>query len=45
MKLTGLDWIVVGAYFVFSLAIGLYFRKKASESTDDFSVSGREVTV
>ncbi len=44
MKLTGLDWIVVGAYFVFSLAIGLYFRKKASSSTDDFFVSGREVT-
>src|SRR5512146_1068926 len=44
MKLTGLDWIVVGAYFVFSLAIGLYFRKKASGSTDDFFVSGRQVT-
>lgn len=44
MKLTALDWLVVAAYFVFNLAIGLYYRKKASGSTEDFFVSGREVT-
>jgi solute:Na+ symporter, SSS family len=44
MKLTFSDWLVVGAYFLVNLLIGLYYRKKASASTDDFFVSGREVT-
>jgi Na+/proline symporter len=44
MKLNLLDWIVVAGYFVVNLAIGLYYRKKASASTRDFFVSGREVT-
>ena len=44
MKLTLLDWLVVAAYFLVNLLIGLYYRKKASASTGDFFVSGREVT-
>jgi len=44
MKLTMLDWAVVAAYFLINLLIGLYYRKKASQSTGDFFVSGREVT-
>ena len=44
MKLTFLDWSVVAAYFLINLLIGLYYRKKASGSTGDFFVSGREVT-
>lgn len=44
MKLTFADWLVVGAYFLLNLLIGLYYRKKASASTDDFFVSGRQVT-
>jgi len=44
MKLTLADWIVIGAYFFINLLIGLYYRKKASASTDDFFVSGRQVT-
>ena len=44
MKLTFLDWVVVAAYFLINLLIGLYYRKKASASTGDFFVSGREVT-
>lgn len=44
MKLTFLDWSVVAAYFLINLLIGLYYRKKASRSTGDFFVSGREVT-
>jgi Na+/proline symporter len=43
MKLTVIDWVVVAAYFLVNLLIGLYYRKKASASTDDFFVSGREV--
>jgi Na+/proline symporter len=44
MKLTLADWVVVAGYFLINLLIGLYYRKKASASTDDFFVSGREVT-
>jgi len=44
MKLTFIDWSVVAAYFLFNLLIGLYYRKKASGSTEDFFVSGREVS-
>jgi len=44
MKLTYVDWLVVIAYFLINLLIGLYYRKKASASTDDFFVSGREVS-
>ncbi len=44
MKLTFIDWLVVAAYFGINLAIGLYYRKKASKSTGEFFVSGRQVT-
>jgi len=44
MKLSVADWLVVAAYFAINLGIGLYYRKKASASTGDFFVSGREVT-
>jgi len=44
MKLTIVDWIVVSAYFLINLLIGLYYRKKASASTAEFFVSGREVS-
>src|SRR5438034_11071698 len=44
MKITLADWLVVVAYFVVNLLIGLYYRKKASASTGDFFVSGREVS-
>jgi SSS family solute:Na+ symporter len=44
MRITLLDWVVVAAYFLVNLLIGLYYRKKASASTGDFFVSGREVT-
>jgi Na+/proline symporter len=44
MKLTLADWIVVVGYFLINLLIGFYYRKKASASTDDFFVSGREVS-
>jgi len=44
MKLTVLDWIVVGSYFLINLLIGLYYRKKGGSSTNEFFVSGRKVT-
>jgi SSS family solute:Na+ symporter len=44
MQLTSIDWVVIAAYFAFNLAIGIYYRKKATGSVSDFFVSGRRVT-
>lgn len=44
MKLTPVDWLVIAAYFLFCLAIGIYYRKKATKSVGDFFVSGRNVS-
>jgi Na+/proline symporter len=44
MKITYGDWLVVAAYFLVNLLIGLYYRKKASGSTGDYFLSGREVS-
>ncbi|HEV2234772.1 MAG TPA: sodium:solute symporter family protein [Terriglobia bacterium] len=44
MKITLVDWLVVAAYFLINLLIGLYYRKKAGSSTDEFFLSGREVS-
>src|SRR5215217_1714290 len=43
MTLTALDWIVIAAYFVFNLGIGLYYAQRARRSTQDFFLSGRDV--
>jgi solute:Na+ symporter, SSS family len=37
------DWIVVGLYFLFMLAVGLYFMRRASRSVADYFVSGRDL--
>jgi SSS family solute:Na+ symporter len=44
MRLAPADWLVILAYFLFNLAIGLYYRKRATKSVSDFFVSGRNVT-
>ncbi|MGS2722657.1 sodium:solute symporter family protein [Porticoccus sp. GXU_MW_L64] len=38
-----LDWVIVGLYVAFAIGIGMYFTKKASESTTDFFVAGRSL--
>jgi solute:Na+ symporter, SSS family len=43
MHLTFLDWAVIGAYFAVNLGIGLWYRKRATGSTEEFFVSGRNV--
>ncbi len=44
MQLTLVDWIVIALYFAFNLAIGLYYRRRATRSVGDFFVSGRNVS-
>ena len=41
MSLSALDWSVIAAYFLFTLAVGLGFRKRAGRSMADYFVSGR----
>ena len=43
VQLTFLDWAVVALYFLFNLAIGLYYRSRAGKSVDEFFLSGRNV--
>src|SRR3954454_11032632 len=43
MNLSILDWTVIAAYFLFNLGIGLYYARKATGSTSEFFLSGRNV--
>jgi Na+/proline symporter len=43
MNLSLLDWTVIAAYFLFNLGIGLYYARKATGSTSEFFLSGRNV--
>jgi solute:Na+ symporter, SSS family len=44
MQLTLIDWIAIAAYFLLNILIGLYYRKRATGSTEDYFVSGRDAT-
>jgi SSS family solute:Na+ symporter len=44
MRLTLVDWLAIAAYFLFNVLIGLYYRKRATASVDDYFVGGRKVT-
>src|SRR6266403_2962747 len=43
MRLTLADWVVVALYFLFNVAVGLYYKSRASQSTTEFFLSGRNV--
>src|SRR2546426_1149359 len=43
MRLTIIDWIVIGAYFALNVGIGLYYKSRASKSISEFFLSGRNV--
>jgi solute:Na+ symporter, SSS family len=44
MQLTLLDWLAIAAYFLVNIVIGLYYRRRATGSTEDYFVSGRNVS-
>jgi Na+/proline symporter len=44
MTLTLSDWWAIAAYLGITLALGLYFRRRSGRSTEDYFVSGREVS-
>jgi Na+/proline symporter len=43
MQLSAIDWAIIAGYFVLSLAIGLYYFRRAGESTGEFFVAGRDL--
>jgi solute:Na+ symporter, SSS family len=43
MTLTFIDWLVIAGYFALNLAIGLAYARRASGSTQEFFLSGRDV--
>jgi len=43
MKLEIVDWVIIAAYLVLSLLIGLYYRKRASKSLNDYFLGGRNL--
>jgi solute:Na+ symporter, SSS family len=44
LQLTLLDWLAIAAYFLANITIGLYYRRRATGSTEDYFVSGRNVS-
>jgi Na+/proline symporter len=44
VQLAVADWVIIAAYFAFNLAIGFYYRKKATGSVSDYFISGRNAT-
>ena len=43
MRLTPADWSIVALYFLFNVAVGLYYKRRASRDTAEFFLSGRNV--
>lgn len=43
MNLTLIDWLIIGAFFVVSLLIGLLTSRQAGKSAKDFFLSGRNM--
>src|SRR5262252_3110728 len=44
MQLRWWDWLAIVLYFLANILIGLYYRRRATRSTEDFFVSGRNVS-
>jgi len=44
MPLTALDWVVIIGYLLVNLAIGIYYRRRAGGNTEEFFISGRDVS-
>jgi len=43
VTLTLLDWSIIAAYFAVSLAIGLFYSRRAGRSVNEFFLSGRNL--
>ena len=43
MHLSNIDWIIIAAYFIIALVIGLSLKNRAGKSLTDFFLSGRSL--
>src|SRR5213595_3399472 len=43
MRLTIIDWLIIGLYFAFNIGIGFYYKARAGKSTGEFFLGGRNV--
>src|SRR2546427_13078881 len=43
MRLTLADWSIVALYFLFNVAVGLYYKRRAGRDTAEVFLSGRNV--
>ena len=43
MNLASLDWVIIFAFFAFTMLIGVWASKKAGRSAKDFFLSGRDM--
>ena len=41
--MTPIDWLIVLVYFIFTIGLGILLSRKASQSIEDFFVSGRSL--
>lgn len=44
MPLNATDWLVVAGYLLINLLIGIYYRRRSGGNTEEFFVSGRDVS-
>jgi Na+/proline symporter len=44
MTLHWIDWAVIAAYLIFSLAIGLYYARQAGKNTENYFLGGRNLS-
>ena len=44
MTLSLLDWLAIAGYLTLMLLLGLHFRSRSAQSTEDYFVSGRQVS-
>ncbi|HET9742086.1 MAG TPA: sodium:solute symporter family protein [Terriglobales bacterium] len=44
MQLTWLDWSAILGYFLITILMGLYFRRRSGSSMEEYFVSGRSVS-
>src|SRR5215472_14075644 len=44
MPLNTTDWLVIAGYLLINLVIGIYYRRRSGGNTEEFFVSGRDVS-
>lgn len=43
MVLSSIDWVIISAFFVFSLIVGIYYSRRSGNSAQEYFLSGRNM--